>query len=65
VSGQERGIYAASMRDVLGRWNNATPFAVRMLKRRERRAPGEPDAGNQNLVAGFQRADFFFGELNS
>jgi hypothetical protein len=25
-------------------------------------APGEHDAGNQNLVAAFQRADFFFGE---
>jgi len=39
VPDQERGIYAASIRDVLGRWNNATPFAVRMMKRRERRAP--------------------------
>jgi hypothetical protein len=59
---QERGIYAASTRAVFGRWNNLTPFAVRKLKRRERHAPGEPDAGNQNLVADFQRADFFFGE---
>jgi hypothetical protein len=25
-------------------------------------APGEHDAGNQNLVADFQRTDFFFGE---
>jgi hypothetical protein len=24
--------------------------------------PGDHDAGNQNLVADFQRADFFFGE---
>jgi hypothetical protein len=24
--------------------------------------PGEHDAGNQNLVAGFQRVDFFFGK---
>jgi hypothetical protein len=32
------------------------PFGKSML------APGEPDAGKQNLVADFQRADFFFGE---
>ena len=63
--GQERGIYAASTRDVLGRWNNATPFAVRMMKQRERRAPGEPDAGNQHLVADLQRPDFLFGEGKS
>jgi len=25
-------------------------------------APGEHDAGNQNLVADFQRPDFFYGE---
>ena len=25
-------------------------------------APGEHDAGNQNLAADFQRVDFFFGE---
>jgi len=59
---QERGIYAASTCAVYWRWNNLTPFAVRKLKRRERRAPGVNDAGNQNLVADFQRADFFFGE---
>ena len=29
---------------------------------RLRAAPGEHDAGNQNLIADFQRADFFFGE---
>ncbi len=26
------------------------------------KAPSEPDAGNQNLVAGFQRVYFFCGE---
>jgi hypothetical protein len=29
-----------------------------MMKRRERRAPGEHDAGNQHLIADFQRPDF-------
>ena len=28
----------------------------------DRVAPGEHDAGNQHLVADFQRPDFFFGE---
>jgi len=35
-----------------------------MMKRRERRAPGEHHAGNQHLVSDIQRPDFFFGEGN-
>jgi hypothetical protein len=53
-------VNVAHLLDAVGQHLRRAAALVQMLV--DRVAPGEHDAGNQNLVADFQRADFFLGE---